>query len=80
MKLKESQLIPIIETISTRHSNYLATIAKEIIETISTRHSNYLATIAKENNLDLDKLIVNIEVELKVIDTDSVEIIENNDN
>lgn len=61
IKLKESQLIPIIET-------------------ISTKHSNYLATIAKENNLDLERLIVNIEVELKVIDTDSVEIIEDNDN
>lgn len=61
IKLKESQLIPIIET-------------------ISTKHSNYLATIAKENGLPLENLIVNIEVELKVIDTDSVEIIENNDN
>ena len=60
MKLKESQLIPIIET-------------------ISTKHSNYLATIAKENGLPLENLIVNIEVELKVIDTDSVEIIEDND-
>lgn len=49
MKLKESQLIPIIET-------------------ISTKHSNYLATIAKENGLPLENLIVNIEVELKIVE------------
>lgn len=59
IKLKESQLIPIIET-------------------ISSKHSNYLATIAKENGLPLENLIVNIEVELKVIENNSSEIVEEN--